>query len=545
MIKLLRQTYYQLKRPEKRFVYLTIGLILLLTCLPPLTGLLSAPAGYSYTNVGFLAGADKMVYLSQIEEASQGRLLFKNLYTAEPQAAQIFSPLWLAMGWLSLAASLSPLIIFHLFRVILGFIFLWLLYLFLARIFSKIIWRKTALLVLGLGSGLGVFTISGNWSADYLYEHLGTDLWVSEGNTFLTLYHSPLFILSQILLLLIFWWLIERLPKARLAEAAGVGWLILFLGIIHPYDLFTVLGVTVGWFAAKCLRAKKFFKKIFFKLAIIGLIGSLSAVYFYWLKLANPVFAGWLSQNVTLSPKLANYLIVYGLIFVFYLLGLYRALKSKNKYLFFLGVWSVVGWFLLFMPLQFQRRLANGLHLPLAIIAVVGLVVALNYFRKKKIFTNHFLRSITAQGLALLLVSSTLFFIGTELVLVAWRRYPIYIPKSYALAFDWLKANLTNQEPILSSAQTGNIIPAFTGRLVYLGHGHQTADWQQKKPLVDNFFKDNVHDEAKRAWLVEQNIAYLFYGSFEESLGDFNPRGKDYLMPLFQADNVTIYKVAR
>ncbi|HLD27919.1 MAG TPA: hypothetical protein VJB39_03640, partial [Patescibacteria group bacterium] len=161
------------------------------------------------------------------------------------------------------------------------------------------------------------------------------------------------------------------------------------------------------------------------------------------------------------------------------------------------------------------------------------------------IFTNHFLRSITAQGLALLLVSSTLFFIGTELVLVAWRRYPIYIPKSYALAFDWLKANLTNQEPILSSAQTGNIIPAFTGRLVYLGHGHQTADWQQKKPLVDNFFKDNVHDEAKRAWLVEQNIAYLFYGSFEESLGDFNPRGKDYLIPLFQADNVTIYKVAR
>ena len=104
-----------------------------------------------------------------------------------------------------------------------GFVFLFLLYLFIANVFKLIKWRKIVFLILSFGSGLGIFTLRGNWSSEYLYEHLGTDFWVSEGNTFLSLFHSPLFILSQLLIFLIFWWVIERLAKSGWGEVIGVG----------------------------------------------------------------------------------------------------------------------------------------------------------------------------------------------------------------------------------------------------------------------------------------------------------------------------------
>src|SRR3989344_6997888 len=347
-----------LSKGEIKFVFLMIFLILTLTVIPLIFGYSTAPADKFYTNVPFLAGADRMVYLSQMEEVSQGRLTFHNLYTSEEQPVGIFSPLWFSLGWLKRLTGLSSLFIFHLSRIILGAVFLFLLYLFLARIFKEVKWRKIVFLILSFGSGLGIFTLGANFNPDYLYERLGTDFWISEGNTFLSLYHSPLFIFSQLLILVIFWWAIERLNKARFWEVLGVGFLTLILGLTHPYDLIIVFSVLGVWFIVKCLLLKKWFWPLFFKLFIIGLIGGAAFAYFYYLKLNNPAFAEWLKQNVTLSPKIGNYIIGYGLIFVFYILGIYRAVKSRNKprtpptslgvrgrYLFFLGIWSIANWF--------------------------------------------------------------------------------------------------------------------------------------------------------------------------------------------------------
>ena len=529
---------------EKIFVNLVIAGVLFLTLLPLMAGLIYKPMDSFYTGTGFIGGADKMVYFSQIEEASQGHLLFHNLYTSEPQTAAIFSPIWLAIGFFVRLTDLPVLFAFHLFRLLAGFLFLWLIYLFLVKFFKDINWRKLSFLLICLSSGLGVFTVGSNWNVDYLYEHLGTDIWLTEGNTFLSLAHSPLFIVSQILMVVIFWWAIERLNKAKWGEVFLYGLIAAFLGLIHPYDLFIVFPVLGVWFLIKCLKLKKFFPLIFARLLVLGLIASLSFMYFYWLKASDPAFTGWLVQNVTLSPKILNYFIGYGLLFIFYLFGLFKTVKSKNPYLFFLSVWSIIVWFLIFIPFQFQRRLANAWHLPITIIASTSLYYLYSYFKAKKNWHSFLLKYFIFQFIGALLITSTFFAVAAEIMIILWNRYPVYINRDIYGGLLWLKERAAGEDIILSSAISGNIIPAFTGRKVYIGHGHQTTDWYAKFYASELFFfGNNSADSKKNSWLKEQGIDYVFFGDKERSLGGFEPSSKPYLSPVYSSEHLIIYRV--
>ena len=270
----------------------------------------------------------------------------------------------------------------------------------------------------------------------------------------------------------------------------------------------------------------------------------MAGFYFFWLQLANPIFKEWLIQNVTLSPKIINYFIGYGLIFIFYIIAIRKTLKGKNKYLFFLSIWSVVSWFLLFLPVQFQRRMSNGLHMPMVIIAVVGLIVVIKFLNEKKLFKSFGYKSAFIQLILILLISSNIFFLGAEMVLILWKRYPIHIPRENFQAIKWFKVNIEKNEVILAAPATGNIIPAYSARTVYIGHGHQTANWLDKKNNVNNFFfSTNQADDLKERWLKQGGIDYLFFGHLEDLIGDFNPFEKNYLLPVWQEGKANIFKV--
>jgi len=542
MIKLFLDSYKSLNRGEKYFVWLAMTTVLLLSSTYLIAGMFVGQSQY-YTGMRFAGGGDKMVYFSQMEESRQGAWLVHNLYTTELQTKLSFSPLWVLLGKFGAITGLSNLAVFELFRLLFGLIFLLLIYLFISRFIKQVKWRKITFLMVSLASGLGIFTISNNWDEEHLFKHIGADLGISESNTFLTLMHSPLFILSQIIILIIFWWLIERLAKAGWREVILLGLLVLFLGIIHPYDLLIIYPVGGVWFLLKCFKNKKFFVKIFCKLLIIGAIGALAAVYFYWFKLDNPAFGVWLAQNVTLSLPWNNYLVGYGLLFIFYLLIIYRAVKSKNKYIFFLAVWSIVVWVLLFIPFQFQRRMVNGLHLPTAMLASLGLAMLTATLKKIKFFKFTFLNYFFIEIMCILMLTSALFMVVFDVALIK-IGYPVVISQDNYQAMVWFKENIVKDQVVLSSSNSGNLVPAYSGRFVYIGHGHQTNYWLDKKIYIHNFFfKTNNGDKQKQAWLKVNNINFLLFAPFEDGLGDFNPFTKDYLQLVWQQGLVSIFQV--
>lgn len=542
MFKFIKEIYQRLTKPEKKFLLAATLLVLFLSSVTFLYGLFIEGNKF-YTGYSLINGADKMVYLSQIEQARQDRFLLYNLYTSEPQIGY-FSPLWLTLGWFSRLTTISPLFTYHLFRAILGFIFLYLLYLFISQIFSSIKWRKITFLVLALSSGLGVLSLNGVWTPENIFKNLGTDMWIVESNTFLSLSHSPSFILSQICLLLIFWWTIERVKIANLKSVLAIGLLALFLGIIHPFDLIIVYSILVVWFMFKTFREKQWSWPIFLKLLVIFVISFFPIIYFLLLRHYDSTFAGWAAQFITLSPKLFNYLVGYGLIFIAFIIGLYPAFKSKNKYLNFLLVWAVVSWFLLYLPLPMQRKLGNGMHIPMVLVGMWGVWFAVKKIKELKIRVNKWLKFITVTIVIILLLSSNIFILGFELVVFKPRPAPFYWSVELEQAFMWLRVNSPRDSVILAVYKTGTIIPAYTGRISYTGYEFQTINYKEKRDQVEKwFYNSNINDEQKELWLREEGVDYILWGELEKIYGDFQPGNKDYLEPIYQNQKVGVYKV--
>jgi len=545
MFGFIKTAQQSLTRKEKIFLFWSIGIIIILTSASLFYA--EATRGDRYfTGVSVWAGADKSVYFSQIEQARQGQLLFKNLYTSEAQTAKIFSPLWLVLGWLGKVTAISNFWIFHLARILSGVFFLYLFYLFLSRIFKQVKYRQLVFWILSLASGWGVFTVKRFFTEEIAFNQYGVDLWVSESNTFLTLAHSALFIISQGLMLLIFWWLIERFNKASFLETTFFSGFILLLGFLHPYDLVIIDSVLASWLIMEMIRAKNWLGRAFFKTAILGFISLVPIAYFIWLFKGEPAVGGWASQNITISPNILNYFIGYGLLAVGVLTALPALIKSQDNYWRFLSLWIIVDWFLLFAPFSFQRRLVNGLHLPMAVAGFAGLLIILGRLKKiwppltKKIFSQSVL-----WVLAIFLLTITTFYnLFFEIVVFDYNSAPQFISQNVYRSMLWLKSNVDKDKVILAEPVNGNIIPALAGNPVYIGHGHQTIDWTFKLYNVKNwFFVDNHGDNNKKAWLKDAGIDYIFYSSREKALGKFDPQAKDYLEKVYDQGGVAIYAV--
>ena len=546
MFSFIKESYRIITSAEKNFLFLTILIIIFLSSLATIYAKIIETDDVYLTSINTVAGSDKPVYISQIEQARRGNILFKNLYTAEPQQARFFAPIWLIIGWFGSLTGISNFISFHLFRILFGIIFLNLLYLFISKYFYKINQRKLAFLILCFSSGFGIFTLKRFISPEIMYEYFGTDLWVSEGNIFLTFSHSALFICSQIFILLIFWWAIERLQKSRYLEVVGIGLIVLFLGFFHPYDLVIIFGVLGVFIITESLRSKKIVWKSIFKLIIIGLISLTSVIYFLWLFKTEPAMGGWASQNMTISPRFLNYLLGYGTLFFTSTIALYKLAKSQNIYNRFLSVWIIVNWYLLFLPLQFQRRLANGLHISMSIAGVIGLLFLINWLkiRSPKIYKNSFFQSLSITVITLSLIVTTLFSIIIGIVIYSYKAPPQFISQVAYQAILWVKENLDDNDVILTDPTNGNIFPSITGKIVYIGHGHQTIDWETKLAKSQWwFFVSDKQDEAKKKWLYQEKINYIFFSRLEDELGDYAPEKKDYLEKVFDNGEVKIFKV--
>ena len=90
----------------------------LATSVPYLAGWINQPPGALYLATNPASSADTPAYYSNIEQARQGRWIFANQFTSEPQTPSFFHPLWLLGGWLAAVFSLSPIVAFHLLRLL-------------------------------------------------------------------------------------------------------------------------------------------------------------------------------------------------------------------------------------------------------------------------------------------------------------------------------------------------------------------------------------------------------------------------------------------
>lgn len=484
---------------NNKWLIAIVVIFLLLNNLSYLSGLVrqTQDKDLFFTGSQGINSADYPVYLSNIEQGKQGHLFIKNLYNHEYINYNLISPVWYAIGQFSKFTHINNAISYHIFRIIFALLFIAILWWWIKKIFTD---QKNRLIVISMvlfSNGMGTLFINFWPNSKYIPVNLTS----AESLTWLNMTQGPVFILSATIILTIFALFIKAVQK----EHSKLIWLIsllnIFLTIIHPFDLPIIITTLTVWSLFEFLNKKN--KLIIKNLLFVYLSGFLSALYFLYIKISDPQASNWHQQNIITSYHPIEYIWGFGIVSLLFVLGSFYVIKKniiKNNHTKLMLLWAWWGWIMIYLPLSFNRRLANAWHVPLVILSFIGLLWLI-----KKIKYN------AVKGGVVCLFIFLLFF--DNVVYIAWTSaeaylYPVYhFDKQQKNIWTQIK-NISNENDIiLSRGIDGNILPGQTGRTVYIGHLYQTPNAEYKNKEVKKIW---TSQQNINTWLQNNSIDYIF-----------------------------------
>lgn len=530
---------------EWRRVILFALIVMLVTALPYLLGaLLNTP---ERVFGGLLIGLeDQYSYLAKMVQGAQGAWLFHLPYTSTPHPGIFLYSFYLLLGKFSVLFGLSHVGLYHIARVVLGFICLLVMYRFIAEFVASPAVRFLALALSVLAGGPG-------WIAFLLGQptilnSLPLEFIVPEGFTFLMLYTLPHLLLARTLLLLgaIGVWRAGQSGSIKLALGAGGLWMI--MSIIQPIYSAVVLAIAALMFLSRSVVQRR----LAWQQARAGIIAGVLAVpmviYVLLLFNSDPTFKPW-SQTPITSPGPALYLLSYGIPLLLGIGGLVYVLRRRNAGLLFIALWTLAGPLLVYAPTNAQRRLIESWQIPLSVLAAYGLVryvlLPLRRWQARRAW-RYSMRKLERGLITALLV----LLMPTYIIMFAWQigslvaRWPtLYQSSNLTATTDWLAQHASYADGVLAAYNTGTIIPARAPVRVMLGHPSETIAVDERKAEVQRFFDPAATDEWRRALLTRLNLNYVWYGPEERALGAYNPAQSPFLRQVFSASDVQLYKV--
>jgi hypothetical protein len=490
---------------------------------------------------------DSNSYLAVMQQGMAGKWRFVSLYTPERQRGVWMYTFYTLLGHLVRWTRLSPLAVYHGARVACGTLLLVSVYRFSSLCFRRkaVIW--SGFLLVAVSSGLG-------WLKEMVWPTRAggispLDFWFLDAYTFLGILTFPHFALAWTALLAALGSVLEFYASQRPGYLLAGGGAAFLTTAVHP-TLSLVMGTVLAAYGLLLWVADRQFP---LRWAIGGMPVVLAAgatAGCLWLAFqADPVLASW-GQSIMATPALQHFLSGYGLLVPLALVGAVGLLRRRNGRGAFLVVWVSMAFLLAYTPFNLQRRFLEGVHIPISLLAAVGLrslslglaqsqlvrtIARLGYSRRRSIWL--------AQSLVIAVTSlSNLYIVGSASV-TAWARPSSLFHSSAQLAaFDWLNEHLTEQDVVLASYDTGNLIPAWTGKRVLLGHWAESVNWEERERLVVAFFDVATADGWRVELLRRYGISYIFFGERERALGDFYPGSAAFLREVYSVGEATIFE---
>ena len=526
--------HLSISKSERRWLINWATAIMFITSLPYLYGWFLSTDHMQFS--GFILGLeDANSYLAKMRMGAEGGWLFHLAYTPEPHPGAYLFGFHLLLGKIARLLSLSPVLVYHMTRIIFGIGLLLTLYGFMAYFLPSIPERKLAFLLAALGSGLGWLLI-----LLQLTPTLGLplDTYVPEGFIFLVLLHLPHLALVESLL---FWAILLTQHGWQTNTWPPVIWAGLALLVMSWIAAFYIVVFAAVWGAVWVVLwpGRRPVRSLFIKIAAAVLISSPLLVYNAYVFSMNPILKIWSQQNIILSPQPWHYALAYGFLIIPALYGgrLLMAHDSHHRYQpLILIVWCLIFPILVYIPFNLQRRLVVGVQVPLAMLAAGAMChLMARYISPGK-------QTLARAGIILFFSLTNIFLLTGGFASVLWRQPPIFRPQTQLKAMQWL-AQRANDEVILAVYETGNALPAFANVRAFVGHGPETVNSEEKRELAQTFFRETTDDNWRLALLKKFKIRYLYYGPNEKATGNFAPAGAPYLRELYQNEEVQIFEV--
>jgi hypothetical protein len=251
-----------------------------------------------------------------------------------------------------------------------------------------------------------------------------------------------------------------------------------------------------------------------------------------------------------------------------------------------LALWLVIGFALVYAPLSFQRKLTEGLHIPVVLLAMVALerivmlrprvpeeepataapagsIAVATRERMAAIAapTSHRLL-LAAALLVFLCLPSDVAFLGRAAGDLASNdaRYlgnlmpPLYLSRDQRAALAYLDRHAGPSDVLLANSFLSNYAPSLAGVRVYFGHWSETPDFVGKIREYSWFLRASTPDPAREAFLRAHGITYVLRDltrarpeapSYDEV---YVPPGEKLSVPsslerVFAQGDITVYRV--
>jgi hypothetical protein len=517
------------------FALVLSAVVAVISLLPYLLAYLWTPAGHHFAGFFFIAD-DATTYLAKMRQGADGSWLWNDPYTSEPHGGVFLFSFYLLFGHLAAVLHLPLIAAYHLARIS-GAIALVIAADQLCRRLLPAELRKLGLVLVILGSGAG-FLAQALGNPSVLGSRVeALDLHLPEISAWYSILAIPHFAWSTALIITALLGLlrIAELPGWRpvlLASAALIA-----LTAIHPQMIPVIgliwiayQGLLVAWGARPSIRPLAAQTLPF--LATIPLLA-----YNAWILFRDPAIAEWARQWRHQAPGPVSLALSLGLPLLAAGAGMVVAWRRRDRGLLLLLVWPPLVIALLYLPniANIQRRLLDALYVPIGILAAVGI----------KALTSRLPRP-RARRIEAILVTACC--ISSALVLAIALRFAsgafaeAYIGDDAWHAMQWLSANHQQSDRVLSSPGAGQLLPAWAGVPVYVGHYSETLGYFQKIRNVGEVLKPGEPEAALRAFLHDNGITLLYWGADETRTG-YQPDDQAFLKPVYHDGTVAIYRV--
>lgn len=491
---------------------------------------------------------DYYAYLGFLENGVRGSLTERFLISITPQSIWIHG-IYTFSGYLLGKLNIDSITIYHLDRLLLGSLFIVLVYFFYRSIFKNKFYSIVA--------SIFVFWIPGfSRTQNFLNPGFTRPLdGVQQFNILTRAGGLPHYTFSSIFVILAVWFFLNY-KKSFLIKTLILTLLSWIFIIANPVNAMIYYFILFVYFIFSLIL--NFHVSLFLKdkgkdclVVIISFISNVPLFIYYYKALSS--FPWGQISNVfnffigNIPLPIFELILALGPILIFSFLGSIVIVWKKMRgeiiedwTIFFLS-WALAQWILYFLAnklgMENYRFIQSLYYIPMAGLTVYALKLIVHLWERLPVIYQ-----VKRKYLVILLVLLS-YITTTPTLSYSYREHLVkynngltYISKKEYAAYKFLEKNSPFASVVLAEYTPTVLLPGMSGNSVKLDFLDKT------KIQKTDFFSNKLLAAEAKAYLKENNISYIWVGSEEHSRG-FRDANYPFLHKIFQNGDVDIYQV--
>ncbi|TMD83244.1 MAG: hypothetical protein E6I74_05645 [Chloroflexi bacterium] len=523
------------RRPRLTFALGFAAAIAALSLLPYLLAYAWTPPGHHFAGFFFIAD-DATTYLAKMRQGADGSWLWSDPYTSEPHGGVFLFGFYLLFGHLAALLHLPLIATYHLARISGALV----LVLAVDRLCRRLLppeLRRLGLVLVILGSGLGFLAQAAGNPAIFGTKLEALDLHLPELSGWYSIIAIPHFAWATALIIASLLGLLQIADRPGRRSVALTSAALLALTAIHPQMIPVIAIIWIGYQVLLLAWGRRPAWRTLAAEMVPFIATAPLLAYNAWILFSDPTIAEWARQWRHQAPAPLSLAVSLGVPLLLAIGGMVIVWRRRDQGLALMLTWPPLVILLLYLPnlANIQRRLLDALYVPIGILAAIGL----------RALTAR-LRRASARRVTAILVT-TCCFASAIVLAIALRFASGAFPEAYVgndgwQAMAWLSAHHQAGDRALSSPQAGQLLPAWAGVSVYVGHYSETLDYFQKIHNVATVLTPGQPPATVQGFLKANGITLLYWGPDEAKTG-FMPAGQPYLQAVHDEGTVVIYRV--